>query len=59
MRTIQSFGFRGEALASISYSSHLTVTSRIPGSELAFIANFQDGEMQQEEGDEVPRPSAG
>ncbi len=51
LRNITSFGFRGEALASVSYSSKLTVTSKTHGSELAYTAQFMDGEMCNEDGD--------
>ena len=43
MRKVSSFGFRGEALASISFVSKVTVTSKRAGSELAFIADFLNG----------------
>jgi DNA mismatch repair protein MLH1 len=59
LKKVASFGFRGEALASISYVSHLTITSKIPKSELAFSANFQDGKMVEIEGEENPRACAG
>lgn len=48
LRNVSSFGFRGEALASISYVSFLTVTSKTAESELGYIAQFRDGVMIDE-----------
>ena len=59
LKKVASFGFRGEALASISYVSHLTVTSKIPKSDLAYTAPFQNGKMIETEEEEAPRPCAG
>lgn len=62
LRKVASFGFRGEALASISYVSHLTITSKIEGADLAYVASFQNGVMVSNEGDDdaqQPRPCAG
>jgi DNA mismatch repair protein MLH1 len=59
LKKVASFGFRGEALASISFVSHLTVTSKTPKSELAYSATFQNGLMVKNEGEDAPRPCAG
>lgn len=46
LRQVSSFGFRGEALASISYCSQLTVVSRVGNSEVGYKAVFIDGMMK-------------
>lgn len=43
LRQVASFGFRGEALASISYCSRLNIQSRTADSELAYSADFREG----------------
>ena len=52
---VRTYGFRGEALASISHVARVTVVSMARGASLAYRASFADGRVV---GDGV-RPSAG
>jgi DNA mismatch repair protein MLH1 len=40
---INSFGFRGEALASLSFVSHLQLFSKPNNQDYGFTAKFRDG----------------
>ncbi len=61
LETIATFGFRGEALSSISHVARLSITSRTSDSECAYKANFTDGKMVPLGPGEpsLPQPCAG
>ena len=54
LTTISSFGFRGEALASVSFVSHLTIKSKKESSNLGYKATFTDGIMLPETVTSIP-----
>jgi DNA mismatch repair protein MLH1 len=56
LQTINTFGFRGEALASISYCSYVTIISKTKDQKCAFRAEYIDGQVK--EGTEI-KPTSG
>jgi DNA mismatch repair protein MLH1 len=61
LRDMRTFGFRGEALASISLCSRLTITTRVASSTCAYRAYYIDGIMQPTKPGDTPgsKPCAG
>ncbi|KAJ2721073.1 DNA mismatch repair protein [Coemansia sp. Benny D115] len=61
LSTIQTYGFRGEALASISHVSHLSITTKKADSECAYRASYSDGKLVPAKpgGSSDPEPCAG
>ncbi|GLJ54312.1 hypothetical protein SUGI_1165300 [Cryptomeria japonica] len=53
LKTISSLGFRGEALASMTFVAHVTVTTITEGQTHGYRASYKDGVLEQE-----PRPCA-
>ncbi|KAF2855708.1 DNA mismatch repair protein-like protein [Plenodomus tracheiphilus IPT5] len=61
LTTIGTYGFRGEALASISHIAHLKVTTRTKESSCAWEAMYADGRLTSAKpgGTVEPKPKAG
>ncbi len=61
LSSIGTYGFRGEALASISHIAHLKVTTRTKESSCAWEAHYSDGKLTSPKPGQStdPKPKAG
>ena len=43
---LNTYGFRGEALASLSYAAHVKIVSKIADSPCGYVCEYQDGTIR-------------
>lgn len=61
LSAIATYGFRGEALASISHIAHLAVTTKTAASSCAWRSHYRDGQLVPAKPGQSanPKPTAG